>query len=282
LGHEIACPKIFIMPAIDLIRLHKQTSRLADFFFVPDEFIRHLHEALDFYVDHTMRKQPAITPSANSPSYHTPAVILKQIEQEIHRAAGEYPDAALELADRLWDEGYLETRLIAAFLLGRIPPQEERLLARLTAWTQQVQDPELRANLLDNGLTRMRKETPNQFLELIAQWLRPERTRLWSNGLRAAISAVSDSSFVNLPPLLKIIEPIMEAAPAKLQNEIEEFVLALYKVSSTETLYFLRQVLTNSNDPMTAITFRRISPSFPNDLKEGIREFIRAKPSSET
>ena len=62
-------------------------------------------------------------------------------------------------------------RLLAAFLLGRIPPQEERLLARLTAWTQQIQDPSLRANLLDSGLGRMRKEAPDKFLELIAQWL---------------------------------------------------------------------------------------------------------------
>ncbi len=270
------------MPAIDLNRLRKQASRLADFFFVPDEFIRHLHETLDFYVDRTIRKQPAIAPSADLPSYHTPAVILKQIEQEIHSTAGEYPDAALELADRLWDEGYLETCLLAAFLLGRIAPQEERLLARLTAWTQQIHDPSLRANLLDHGLGRVRKEAPDKFLELIAQWLRPERTRLWSNGLQAAISAVSDSSFVNLPPLLKVLEPIMEAAPARLQNEIEEFVLLLYKVSPTETISFLRRVLANSTDPMTAITFRRISTSFPNELKDGIREFIHAKPLSET
>jgi DNA alkylation repair enzyme len=269
------------MPAIDLSRLRKQASRLADFFFVPDEFIRHLREMLDFYVDHTMRKLPAIAPSSNMLSYHISPAILKQIEQEIHRNANEYPDAALELADRLWDEGYLETRLLAAFLLGQIPPQEERLLARLTAWTQQIYDPGLRAQLLDYGLGRMRKEAPDQFLELIAQWLRPERTRLWSNGLQAAISAVSDTSFVNHPPLLKVLEPIMAAAPVKLQNEIEEFVLALYKASPTETLYFLRQVLTNSTDPMTAITFRRIASSFPNELKDGIREFIRAKPLSE-
>ncbi len=237
---------------------------------------------LESYVDHTKRKQQAIAPSANMPSYHISPVILKQIEQEIHHNASEYPDAALALADRLWDEGYLEMRVLAAYLLGQIPPQEERLLTRLTAWTQQVYDPSLRAQLLDHGLGRMRKETPDQFLELIAQWLQPERTRWWSNGLQAAISAISDSSFVNHPPLLKVLEPIMEAAPAKLQNEIEEFVFVLYKVSPTETLYFLRQVLTNSNDPMTAITFRRIASSFPNELKEGIREFIRAKPSPDT
>jgi hypothetical protein len=186
----------------------------------------------------------------------------------------------LELADHLWDETFLETRLLAAFLLGRIPPQEERLLARLTAWTQQVHELKLRAELLNKSLTRMRREAPEKFLELIGEWLQPERTLLWPNGIQAVISAVSDPDFINLPPLLKVIEPVIVAAPSKFQLEIEELILALYKASPTETSYFLRQVLMNSEDPMTATTFRRISPSFPDELKEEVRELIRAKPSS--
>jgi len=266
------------MPAIDLVRLRKQTSRLADFFFVPGEFIRHLDELLDFYVDRTIRNQPANAPSANLPTYHTPAVILTHIERQIHRKAEEYPDAALELADHLWDEGVLETRLLAAFLLGRIPPQQERLLPRLTAWTGQTYDVNLRAKLLHYGLERMRKESPDQFLDLIAQWLQPGRQRLWSSGLQASISAISDPNFLNYPPLLKIVEPIIEAAPPKLQNEIEQFVLSFYQASPTETIYYLRQILANSSDPMTATTFRRISTSFPDKLRENIRELIRVKP----
>jgi DNA alkylation repair enzyme len=266
------------MPAIDLTRLRKQATRLVDFFFVPDEFIRHLKEMLDFYVDRSIRQQPAVAPSENLPSYRTPAMVMKQIEQEIRRNANEYPDAALELADRLWDEDHLETRLLAAFLLGSTPPKGERLLVRLTAWTQQIRDPSLRARLLDSGLARMRKEAPDQFLQLITEWLQPERTRLWSNGLQAAISAIGDPLFVNHPPLLKALEPLMETAPAKLQEEIEEFVLTLYKASPTETIYFLRQVLVDSHDPMTAITFRRISRSFPEKLKDGIQEFIHPRP----
>jgi hypothetical protein len=105
---------------------------------------------------------------------------------------------------------------------------------------------------------------------------------LWSNGLQAAISAIADPLFVNHPPLLKALEPVMEAAPAKLQEEIKEFALTLYKASPTETIYFLRQVLIDSHDPMTAVTFRRISPAFPKKLKEGIQEFIRPKPLSES
>ncbi len=270
------------MPAIDLARLRKQAARLADFFFVPDEFIKHLHEMLDFYVNYSVRKPPAIAPGVNLQTYRSPTVVVKQIEQELTILADKYDnaDAALDLADHLWDENYLETRLLAAFLLGRIPPQEERLLARLTAWTQQVHEPSLRAELLNKSLTRMRRETPEKFLELISEWLQPERTLLWPNGIQAIISAVSDPDFINLPPLLKVIEPIVEAAPSKLQLEIEELILALYKASPKETSYFIRQVLKNSENPMTAITLRRISPSFPTELKEEVREFIRGKPFS--
>jgi hypothetical protein len=266
------------MPSIDLARLRKQAARLADFFFVPDEFIKHLHETLDFYVNHSVRKQQALGPGADLRTYRTPAVIVKQIEQELIAPARENPEAAMDLADRLWDEGYLETRLLAAFLLGQVPPREEDLLARLTAWTQQVNDLNLRAELLSTSLTRMRLEAPDTFLELIGEWLRPERVWSWSNGLEAVISAVSDPAFFNLPPLLKLIEPAVEAAPAKLQIEIETLVLALYKAFPTETTYFLRQVLGSSKDPMTAVTFRRISASLPPALRDELREFIRVRP----
>ena len=265
------------MPAIDLARLRKQASRLADFFFAPDEFLNHLHVMLEFYVNRTMRKPQAIAPGSNLPTYRTHSVVIKQIEQQISRSASEYPEAALELADLLWDEGYLETRLLAAFLLGHIPPQESHLLPRLTAWTQQIHDINLRAELLDTSLARMRKEAPDQFLQLTGEWLQPERTRLWPNGIQAVISAVEDPAFVNLPPLLKLIAPVIEAAPAKLQLEIEELVLALYKKSPTETTYFLRQALISSTDPMTAITFRRISSSFPPALKKELHDFIKTK-----
>ncbi len=267
------------MPAIDLARLRKQAARLADFFFIPDEFITHLHEMLDFYVNRTVRKPQAVAPGKNLQTYRTPSVIVKQIEHELRRPANENPDAALELADRLWDEEYLETRMLAAFLLGHIPPKEDRLLTRLTAWTQQMNDANLRAELLDTSLARMRKEAPDMFIELIGEWLQPGRSRFWPNGIQAVISAVSDPAFVNLPPVLTLLEPIVEAAPSKLQLEIEELVLTLYKTYPTETTYFLRQVLSDSEDPMTAITFRRIAPSLPNALRKELQEFISMKPN---
>lgn len=116
------------MPAIDLTRLRKQATRLADFFFLPDEFMKHLREILEFYVNYTLRTVENVAPGSNLKTYRTPPAVLTQIQNELRLKAEENPHFALELADLLWDEGALETRLLAAYLLGRIPPQEERLL----------------------------------------------------------------------------------------------------------------------------------------------------------
>lgn len=264
------------MPAIDLARLKKQTAHLADLFDQPTEFLREHREILDFYVNRSLRSQ-GVAPSSVLPTYRTPPVVLRHIETELGPAAEKQPIQALELADALWDEGWLETRLLAAFLLGRIPPQEERLLARLTAWTQAVRDPNVRAALLTTSLTRLRKETPDLFLVLVKEWLYPTRQRMWSNGLQALVPLVTSQEFDNLPPIFEIVEPIFKASPATLQFDLRELLLALYKASPDETLHFIQQILKDTKSPSLAVTLRRISPDLPHELQLQLRELLKGK-----
>ncbi len=268
------------MPAIDLARLRKQANRLADFFFLPDEFMKHLREMLEFYVNHTLRTKENVAPGSNLKTYRTPPAVLTQIENELRPVAEANPEFALNLADILWDEGALETRLLAAFLLGRIPPQEERLLPRLTAWTQQVRDPDVRSALLSTSLTRMRKETPDKVLILIREYLHPARMQTWSNGIQALIPMITDAGSESLPPIFDIVEPIIEEAPSTLQNDLAELIVALYRASANETTFMLKHILTNSQNPMTVVTLRRIAVSFPPLLQIELRELLRAQPLS--
>lgn len=265
------------MPAIDLARLKKQAAQLADLFGRPDEFVRALRDMLEFYVNRTMRDEGAVAPSSVLETYRTPPAILRQIENELTPLAASRPDEALELADHLWDEGWLETRMLAAALLGRIPPQEERLLARLTAWASQVRDPTVRAALLTTSLARLRKETPERFLELVGEWLNLKRQRLWPHGIQALIPLIRDPNYSNLPPIFEVLEEIVTAAPAIIQNELIELFDALYADSPTETVHFLEDILTNSENPMTATTIRRISPSLPSGLAESVRSLVKVK-----
>ncbi|HEU0295464.1 MAG TPA: DNA alkylation repair protein [Anaerolineales bacterium] len=262
------------MPAIDLARLKKQTARLADLFDQPTSFLREHREILDHYVNRTLRSQ-TVAPSSVLPTYRTPAVVMRQIENELGPLAERRPIQALELADALWDEGWLETRLLAAFLLGRIPPQEERLLARLTAWTQAVRDPSVRAALLTTSLTRLRKETPDLFLVLVKEWLYPSRKRMWSNGIQALVPLISAPDFDNLPPIFEIISPILKASPTGLQFDIRELLIALYKKSPDETLYFVQQVLQSTKSELPGISLRRMLPDLPTDFQANLREILR-------
>src|SRR5512141_1078442 len=241
------------MPAIDLARLKKQTAHLADIFDQPTDFLREHREILDHYVNRTLRTQ-TVAPSSVLPTYRTPTVVLRHIENELSPVAEKQPILALELADALWDEGWLETRMLAAYLLGRIPPQEERLLARLTAWTQAVRDPSVRAALLTTSLTRLRKETPDLFLILVKEWMHPARQRMWSNGVQALVPLISSPDFNNLPPIFEIIEPILKASPATLQSDIQELLTALYKASPDETVYFIQQILKDTKNTLPATT----------------------------
>jgi pimeloyl-ACP methyl ester carboxylesterase len=271
-------PYINPMPAIDLARLRKQANRLADFFFLPDEFMKHLREMLEFYVNHTLRTKENIAPGSNLKTYRTPPAVLTLIENELRAVAEANPEFALDLADTLWDEGALETRLLAAFLLGRIPPQEERLLPRLTAWTQQVRDADVRSALLSTSLTRMRKETPKQFLNLIREYLHPARMRTWSNGIQALLPMILETSNANLPPIFDIVEPIIEEAPSTLQYDLTDLIVALYRTSSNETTFLLKHILASTQNPMTIITLRRIAGSFPPPLQRELRDLLRPQP----
>lgn len=263
------------MPAIDLARLKKQVAQLTDLYNRPEEFVRGLHGMLDFYVNRSLREADSVAPSSVLATYRTPPVILKHIETELAPLATANPDQALDLADHLWDDGWLEMRLIAASLLGRLPPREERLLPRLTAWTMQVRDPSVRAALLSTSLVRLRKETPDHFLVLVGEWLHPERPRMWSNGIQALLPLIQDPKFNNLPPVFNILVHVVEAAPGTLQNDLVNLFHSLDGASPTETAYFLRQVIANSPTPMTATTFRRISPSLPPRLADAIRDLVK-------
>jgi len=264
------------MPAIDLARLKKQTAHLADTFNRPADFLREHRNLLDYYVNRTLRSQ-GVAPSSVLPTYRTPPVVLRHIETELGPVAERKPIQALELADALWDEGWLETLLLAAFLLGRIPPQEERLLARLTAWTQTVRDPNVRAALLTTSLTRLRNETPDLFLILVKEWMHPARQRMWSNGIQALVPLIKNPDFDNLPPIFEIVEPIIKTSPSTLQFDLQELITALYKASPDETVFLLQQILTKTKSPLPSVSLRRMSPDLPTELQATLREILRSK-----
>jgi hypothetical protein len=263
------------MPAINLARLKTQAARLSEKFSEPEAFVRGLNELLDYYTNRTIRATQ-IAQRLSLPTYSTPTPILRQIQAELLPLAGTHPVEALALTDALWKAGTLETRLLAAYLLGTIPPALAiPALTRLPDWVAQSTDKEIRTALLTDAFARLRRENPETLFILLEDWLKSPRFSLQLLGMRALIPMLTDPHFENLPAVFRILKPALRSAGPVTQLELQACLATLGQVSLTETLAFLREIIGDNPAPLMLRTFRRILVGLSPELQSGLREMLR-------
>jgi hypothetical protein len=265
------------MPAIDIARLRIQSAVLVEKFDQPAAFIKGLHEILDLYADRTLRQGVVASPITVLPAYRVPQAVLRQIEMELGPLAAMFPEQAMSLTDNLWKDGYLESQLLAATLLGRIHHNTPLLMERITAWISCTRDEQVRHALLRTSLARIRKDAPARFLQIMQIWLNPSTPKLWTNAIQAIIPLVEDPSYQNLPPVFNLLSPALKSMPSIMQNELADLINTLYKSSPIETTYFLRQSIIGSSTPQLGLMLRRILPQLPAELRPAIVEMVREK-----
>lgn len=265
------------MPAIDLSRLKLQAGALAENFGQPQVFLRQLLELLDFYTNRT-RRASQVARRLSLPTFHTPTPVLRQVERELVPLADARPEAAAALVPVLWGAATLETRLLAARLLGMVPPEAAMpLLTRLPGWLAESADKEVRREILTFALARVRRDNPQAFFLLLEDWLESPRPALQIWGLQALLPLLGDAGFQNLPAVLRILTPAFTAASPATQIELQACLEALDRRSRTETLAFLRDLVAGEPGPLFLRTLRRILPGLSPDLQAGVRELLREK-----
>jgi hypothetical protein len=168
------------------------------------------------------------------------------------------------------------SRLLAASLLGMIPPaQAIPALTRLPNWLGESTDEAVRHALLIDALQRVRGENPETLFILLEDWLKSPRSALQVWGLRALIPLLSEPGFENLPAVFRILRPAVEGVGPSTQVDMQACLAALGRVSLTETLFFLREILGAKPSSMLLRTLRRMLPALPEDLQSGLRDSLR-------
>lgn len=263
------------MPAIDLARLKIQAARLAEKFGEPQAFLLALNEMLGYYTNRTIRAAQ-IAQRLSVPTYRTPPPVLRQIESELAVLAEKQPDEAIALVAALWEADSLESRLLAAYLLGNIPSGRAIIaLTRLPTWLNQSTDKEIRTALLTHALARLRRERPEAFFSILEGWLGSAQSALQIWGLQALIPLLQDPQFENLPAVFRILRPaILSVGPAT-QLDFQACLAALERVSLTETTAYLRDIIRGNPEPSMLRIFRRILPAISPELQEALRETLR-------
>ena len=265
------------MTAINLARLKTQAARLAEKVDEPEAFVHDLNELLGFYTNRTIRATQDVQ-RLSLPTFHTPRAVLRQIESELLPLAANQPAKAITLTGILWEADSLESRLLAAYLLGNIPSvQAIPALMRLPVWLTQSTDKEIRAALLTNALLRLRRENPDTYFTILEGWLASPQPAQQIWGLQALIPLLQEPYFENLPAVFRILRPAIQTLSPATQLDFQACLGALERVSLTETVAFLREIIRETPTPMFLRIIRRILPGLSPELQEALRNNLREK-----
>ena len=265
------------MPAIELARLKTQAARLAEKSGDPQAFVHDLDELLDAYTNRTIRARQVVRRLA-APTYHTPRPVMRQIEYELDLLVESQPAQAAGLVGVLWEAGSLESRLLAAYLLGSLPLAEARpALTHLTAWLAGTTDRQIQAALLTTALARLRREDPAGFFAMLEGWLGSAQAihQIW--GMQALIPLLQDERFENLPAVFHILRPAILAAVPATQLDLQACLAALEAHSRVETASFLREIITDHPQPSMLRILRRILPALSREMQDRLRGLLRER-----
>jgi hypothetical protein len=266
------------MPAIQIARLRAQMVQLMALYHQPAQFLRCLHDQLDFYTDHTYRPGQAGKIQPLLPHYKVPPPVIRQIEIELAGLCTQDPQAGLDLADTLWMDPYFEPRLLAIYLISLAPVSPpEPVLQRLSAWARPEEDRQVLRVLITRGAGRLMREQPDCWSGLVKGWLTNERPAAQSMGLHALLAIVEDESFQNLPVIFHLISPSMHGLPANLQADLLAVLQALARRSPAETAYFLRQIMTLVSDPLIPRLVRHCLPIFSPETQASLRAALKSR-----
>lgn len=264
------------MPAFQLSRLKTQIGELMRFFTQPEKFHSKLTDLLEFYADHGYKAGEVVQTPIIISAYRIPPLVLKHLELEMSHLNRENPHAGLTLADELWTNKYLEPRLLAAKLLGETPIElKDQVVKRLSAWAQPgIEEPFL-DNLISIGGKRLRHEHDPTWMELMEGWLVEKNTEQKKIGLRAVALTIQDQEYKNIPPVFRLITPVVQESAQVLQSSILEILECLAKRTPLETVYFIRKQVENPQTSSTAKTLlRQCLPFFSTENRSLLRDLF--------
>ncbi|HPH96653.1 MAG TPA: DNA alkylation repair protein [Anaerolineaceae bacterium] len=239
------------MPAVQLTRLRFQLAELFTHIGQPERFAAKLNDLLEFYSDRIYRPGEEAPALSMLPQYRPHPAVMRQLELELVETTQNCSETdKITLADILLNDAHLEPRLLGVHLLATLstdPP--EPLLERIHRYASGRDDPAFLRALIEKGAARLRRQQSSRWINFIKSWLASPSQLSHIAALRALVETARDSEFKNLPAVFDITGSLLTSPPPDLQGHLLTLLQALDERSPAETRYFLRQLLTATNDP---------------------------------
>lgn len=264
------------MPSVELARLKQEAAKLSDSFSDPAIYVHDLERMLQDYAVPVHRQGRVKGMQPVLKSYEVPPPLLKQLQLEMTEQAKDAPDTALEVADGLWARRTIETRLLAARLLGAIAADAQRITTRLEAWAHENREPSLAPELARDGTTTLCAQHPDELVAFAGRMLASREPRKQTLALGALQTLMASSDFANLPAVFELLGEIGKYPERKLRHDLADLLAALAARSPKETEYFLEQCLEPGPSEGVVWVIRQVMKVLPEDSRARLQALLKA------
>ena len=263
------------MPAVNPTRLRFQIDKLMHDFTAPSEFHRRLRDFFGLYANRSLRYGDSTDVKPLIPIYNLPAPVIRQLQVDLNLHVSANPQAALALADELWQDNHFEIKQTALSILGIIPiDSPDTIINRLQAWLTPDLDALLITSLFTTGTKRIQDEHPAIWESFIKSYLEKGNPDDLSIGLKGLAEGLKNENFSNLPAVFRLISPIIQQPDQKNLHDLGDLIKILAEKSPIETGHFLRQSLSVSNSPETKKLVKQCLDFFPGSISQSLKSQI--------
>jgi hypothetical protein len=260
------------MPAVNPARLRFQIEGLMAFFQSPPEFHRRLGDLFSLYANRALRFGESMGGKPLIPMYHLPHPIFRQLELDLQPYVNENPQAALVLADELWQDTFFEVKQTAIFILGIVPIKSpDPVIQRLERWLSPELDTNLTVGLFSAGTLKLQNSYPDVWEKFIESFLREDDPERLALGIQGLTEGIKNPTFKNLPAIFRLISPIIRNPDRSIHHNLVHLIESLVQISPTETGFFLKQTLSLSNSSEAERLVKQCLPLFPENIQADLK-----------
>jgi len=270
------------MPAVPLNQIQAQIAELSWKYTRAPEYVEGLRDLFNQYGSLVFKKGQVTRKLRAYPSFHVPPVLMNQLEMSLIANHRRYPQASLALVDALWQEEMIEPKTLAAALLGRVDAGgPEPIMQRILLWCQPDLHPLVQEVVFDHATLTLRERYAAVWLAQIEAWADHPTQTIQNMGLRAMLPLAKDRQFNNLPPLFRLLTPLVQSFTPDQQPVLAELLTALVRRTPVEMSFLLRQICQRGVSSASLRMLRRLLPIFPPHEQEQLRQAIKdASPTS--
>lgn len=264
------------MPAVNPARLRSEIDTLLEHYGSPKLFHLRLHDLFSRYANRALRfgeesqRQPLMR------MFHLPDPLMRQLKLDLNPMVQTYPTRSLDLSDELWRSDYFEIRLVAGYILSRVPVQEPAsILDRLEQWLTPDLDKQLAAKLLSHAAQNFGVIHSQDWESFLATFLIRKNTEMAALGVIGFHESLIHAGYSNLPLIFRTISPLLQDPTTELMAPLRNLFESLAGNYPEETLYFIKQSLTLSESPIMVRLIKQCLPFFKGDLQDQLKAALR-------